>query len=286
MQIIFVTHAGRRTRSLHVRSWQLGLAGLAASVLLFGGSLYAWLTGGANLTILQHVVDIWDGTRKDAIAGKVGELSVRIESLEAAMDVRAEDPLKSGLQRQSFGWQKSPANLQQAAIRDLEARFDHLQSEFDRQLARREDAVRSVLKRSLELPVAGNVTSGFGWRTHPVFGEPAFHRGIDFSAPAGTPVHASSTGVVTFIGPADAYGKLVVVSHDGRIESRYAHLEGIEVTTGMAVTPGQRIGRVGSTGRSTGPHLHFELVIDGRVVNPKPFLGFGSRAALGHAPSA
>jgi len=73
------------------------------------------------------------------------------------------------------------------------------------------------------------------------------------------------------------------VSHGERMQSRYAHLEGIEVTTGMVVTPGQRIGRVGSTGRSTGPHLHFELVVDGRLVNPKPLLESGRRAGLGHA---
>lgn len=286
MQIILVTHAGRRTRSLHIRTWQIACVGLTAFTLMFGGSLIAWITGGANLTVLQRVVDIWDGTRNDLVAGKLGELSARIESLEAAMDVRP----REGAAASSRNFQQnlsgsSGESLQRVAIRELESRASELQAELERQLSQREQAARSVLEGLLQIPVLGEVSSGFGWRTHPVIGEPAFHRGIDYSAPAGTPVHASAAGVVTFIGPADAYGKLVVVSHSGRVQSRYAHLEGIEVTTGMAVTPGQRIGRVGSTGRSTGPHLHFELVVDGRVVNPKPFLDLGRRAAVGDAPA-
>jgi len=286
MQIILVTHAGRRTRSLHVRAWQIATAGGLALLLMFGGSFAAWLTGGANLTILQRIVDIWDGTRNDLLAGKIGELSARIESLEAAMDVRPGADPEGSLQRQSLANPPSEG-LQRVAILDLESRAARLQSELERQLTQREEAARSILALALETPVSGFVSSPFGWRKHPIAGEPAFHRGIDFSAPAGTPVEASAPGVVTFIGPADAYGKLVVISHGDRVQSRYAHLEGIEVTTGMAVTAGQRIGRVGSTGRSTGPHLHFELVIDGRVVNPKPFLGANvNRVARDHAPAA
>lgn len=281
MQIILVTHAGRRTRSLHIRSWQVIAAVALVLLTTFGGSLFAWASGESNLTVLRRVVEIWDDTRSDALAGKVGELRARIESLEAVMEVQPKDGTTGGLRRQSsFEGGGLPQRL---GIADLEARAVRLESEMARQLELREQVARSVLDRSLVYPVNASVSSGFGWRTHPVFGEPAFHRGIDFSAPAGTPVHASAQGVVTFIGPAETYGKLVVVSHGERMQSRYAHLEGIEVTTGMVVIPGQRIGRVGSTGRSTGPHLHFELVVDGRLVNPKPLLESGRRAGLGHA---
>jgi len=282
MQIILVTHAGRRTRSLHIRAWQVVAIVSLAVLTSFGGSLFAWAAGDSNLTLLRRVVEIWDGTRNDVLAGKVGELRARIESLEAVMEVQPQDG--SGLRRQSL--QGGGGHSQRLDVDELEARAVRLESEMARQLAHREQVARSVLDRSLAQPVAGSMSSGFGWRTHPVLGEPAFHRGIDFSAPAGTPVHASAAGVVTFIGPAENYGKLVVISHGDRMQSRYAHLEGIEVTTGMALSPGQRIGRVGSTGRATGPHLHFELVLDGRVVNPKPLLEGGRRAALGHAPAA
>ena len=202
------------------------------------------------------------------------------------MEVRPQgQPQASSLQRQSFAG-NDREDLRRIALLDLETRADVLRDELDRQLSRREQALRSMLDRSLAVPVAGHLSSPFGWRMHPVLGETAFHRGLDFSAPAGTPVQAAAAGVISFIGPADTYGKLVVVNHGGRMQSRYAHLEGIEVTTGMAVTVGQRIGRVGSTGRSTGPHLHFELVLDGRVVNPKPFLDTGAQALLAHAPAA
>lgn len=284
MQIILVTHAGRRTRSLHIRSWQVIVVVALVLLTTFGGSLFAWAGGESNLTVLRRVVEIWDDTRSDALAGKVGELRARIESLEAVMEVQPKDGAANGLRRQSS--LEGGGLPQRLGIADLEARAVRLESEMARQLELREQIARSVLDRSLVFPVNGPVSSGFGWRTHPVFGEPAFHRGIDFSAPAGTPVHASAQGVVTFIGPAETYGKLVVVSHGERMQSRYAHLEGIEVTTGMVVTPGQRIGRVGSTGRSTGPHLHFELVVDGRLVNPKPLLESGRRAGLGHAAAA
>jgi murein DD-endopeptidase MepM/ murein hydrolase activator NlpD len=277
MQIIVVTHAGRRTRSFHIRTWQLALLGSLAGLILFGGSVWSLVVGGADSGALQYVVDIWDGTRGDVVASKIGELSARIESLETVLDISRQDENRTPLQRQSLDGATQQA-MQQAAIRDLESREGVLRAELERQLARREREARTALTRQLDLPVQGFVSSGFGWRTHPVFGEPAFHRGIDFSASAGTPVQAAAAGVVTFIGPAESYGKLVVISHGNRVQSRYAHLQGIEVTTGMALLSGERIGRVGSTGRSTGPHLHFELVIGDRVVNPVPFLGLGTRA--------
>ncbi|MFZ4553589.1 MAG: M23 family metallopeptidase [Betaproteobacteria bacterium] len=275
MQLILVTHAGRRTRSVHLRAWHLSVVvGLVLS-LLFGGTVLAALASASNLTVLQRAVDIWDGTRSDVMAGKLGELSARIDSLEAALDVKPHAGTDAGsFQRQRFA-PGSREREQRAVLDNLERRAGDLQAALDRQLVLRETTLRSVLRQALEVPVDGHLSSGFGWRTHPVLGEPAFHRGIDLSAPAGTPVHASTEGVVSFIGPADSYGKLVVISHGTRMQSRYAHLQGIEVTTGMAVSAGQRIGRVGSTGRSTGPHLHFELVIDGRVVNPQNFLGKG-----------
>ncbi|MBU3694325.1 MAG: M23 family metallopeptidase [Rhodocyclaceae bacterium] len=284
MQIIFVTHAGRRTQSVHLHRWQLSLLIGLLLLMMFGGSLFAWAAGDSNITLLRRVVEIWDGTRNDALAGKIGELRARIESLEAAMDVQPRGDAEPGLRLQSFKADSTQA--QQFGLQELALRAGRLENEMAHQLARREEVARSVFDQSLAQPVIGGISSGFGWRTHPVLGELAFHRGIDFLAPAGAAVHASAAGVVTFIGPADTYGKLVVISHGERMQSRYAHLEGIEVTTGMVVTAGQRIGRVGSSGRTTGPHLHFELVLDGRVVNPKPFLAGGRRAASGHAPTA
>jgi murein DD-endopeptidase MepM/ murein hydrolase activator NlpD len=125
------------------------------------------------------------------------------------------------------------------------------------------------------LPYNVPVTSGYGWRVNPVTGEYSFHSGIDLGAPQGTPVLATKAGMVESAGWAGGYGNLVELSHD-RFGSRYAHLSVIQVRVGQRVAQGQQIGLVGSTGRSTGPHLHFELLspsADGWVtVNPAGYL--------------
>ncbi len=125
------------------------------------------------------------------------------------------------------------------------------------------------------LPYVVPITSGFGWRTNPVTGEWSFHSGTDLGAPYGTPALATSDGVVEFAGWGGGYGNLVEIRHP-RARTRYAHLSQITVTVGQKVIQGQQIGLVGSTGRSTGPHLHFEILsnsADGWVaVDPAPYL--------------
>ena len=116
-------------------------------------------------------------------------------------------------------------------------------------------------------------TSGFGVRSDPFRGSAAMHAGIDLSGPVGTPIHATADGVVSEAGwSSGGYGNLVKVDHGRGIETRYAHLASVAVRAGQRVTRGQVIGRMGSTGRSTGSHLHYEVRIDGRAVNPVPFM--------------
>src|SRR5690606_14513296 len=116
------------------------------------------------------------------------------------------------------------------------------------------------------------LSSSFGWRRNPVTGRHAMHEGLDFAAPKGTPIHASSGGVVTEARYAPGYGKLVEINHgNGRI-TRYAHPSSINVKMGDLVEKGQMIARVGSTGRSTGSHLHFEVRMAGHPLDPTLFL--------------
>lgn len=124
----------------------------------------------------------------------------------------------------------------------------------------------------LAAPVDGPVTSRFGMRAHPILGRVRAHNGVDLRAASGTPVRAAGPGVVTRAEYAGAYGNLVVVSHGERTETRYAHLSGILVQEGAAVLRGGTLGTVGSTGLSTGPHLHFEIRVDGSPVDPAPWL--------------
>ncbi len=117
-------------------------------------------------------------------------------------------------------------------------------------------------------PVSGEISSSFGWRIDPFTGKRSYHRGIDIKAKEGIPVKSAESGEVIFAGKKGGYGNLVIIEHSGGYKTYYAHLEEIEVKKGDSVAKGTIIGKVGSTGRSTGPHLHFEIRRGDRVLNP------------------
>lgn len=116
------------------------------------------------------------------------------------------------------------------------------------------------------------MSSGFGYRSDPFTGEGAMHAGLDFRGPIGTPIMASAPGTVSFAGVKSGYGNVVEIDHGRGIMTRYAHLSGFETNVGAKVSAGQRIARMGSTGRSTGSHLHFEVRLNGEALNPRKFL--------------
>ncbi|WP_324740335.1 M23 family metallopeptidase [Tsuneonella sp. CC-YZS046] len=120
---------------------------------------------------------------------------------------------------------------------------------------------------------ASGVTSGMGMRVNPILGRQMFHAGVDLAAPAGKAVRATADGVVTRAGWSGGYGLLVVVRHANGYETRYAHMSRIRVAPGQSLAKGQVIGHVGSTGRSTGPHLHYEVRREGEPVDPKAYMG-------------
>lgn len=117
--------------------------------------------------------------------------------------------------------------------------------------------------------------SGFGVRIDPITGQPAFHPGLDFAGPIMTPVHATAPGVVSFTGQRNGYGNVVEIDHGHGLKTRFAHLAAIWVSVGQRVAIGEKLGGIGSTGRSTGPHLHYEVWVDGRPQNPERFLEAG-----------
>lgn len=135
-----------------------------------------------------------------------------------------------------------------------------------------------ALERGLEsvpqvLPARkSSISSGFGYRSDPFTGRAAMHSGLDFAAGYGAPVHAAANGRVSFVGVKSGYGNVVEITHGNGMMTRYAHLSGFRTKAGQQVEAGALIGAIGSSGRSTGPHLHFEVRINGRAVNPRPFL--------------
>ncbi|HUN89231.1 MAG TPA: M23 family metallopeptidase [Terriglobales bacterium] len=132
-------------------------------------------------------------------------------------------------------------------------------------------------------PVEGPITGTFGEREDPFNGEGAFHRGIDISTAFGTPVRAPADGIVTFAGEESGYGRLIQIEHSQSILTRYGHLSGFAVTEGQRVSRGQIIGYVGMSGRSTGPHLHYEVWVHNTPVNPYKFLRLPSTPSFAEA---
>jgi murein DD-endopeptidase MepM/ murein hydrolase activator NlpD len=119
---------------------------------------------------------------------------------------------------------------------------------------------------------SGEITSGFGYRADPFTGGGAFHPGLDFRGAFGAPIHAAADGTVSFVGQIRGYGNVVEVSHGNGLLTRYAHMSKTMAKVGQRVAAGVVIGAIGSTGRATGPHLHFAVRKHGSVVNPRPFL--------------
>jgi murein DD-endopeptidase MepM/ murein hydrolase activator NlpD len=137
----------------------------------------------------------------------------------------------------------------------------------------------SLVNVPLRTPVTGEIdeTSPFGVRVDPFLHVPAMHTGIDFRGEMGEPIHATAAGTVTMAGWSGGYGNMVEVNHGNGLATRYGHLSRIDVTVGQSIRLGQVVGRLGSTGRSTGPHVHYETRVDGEAVNPSKFLDAGAK---------
>jgi murein DD-endopeptidase MepM/ murein hydrolase activator NlpD len=157
---------------------------------------------------------------------------------------------------------------------------------FDRSLMRvnlaRADAERlnaALNTVPVRKPVTGEIdmTSPFGVRMDPFVHEAAMHTGIDFRGETGEPIHATAAGTVTIAGWTGGYGKMVEIDHGNGLATRYGHLSEVDVSVGDKIRIGQVIGKLGSTGRSTGPHLHYETRVNGEAVNPQKFLDAGNR---------
>lgn len=148
-------------------------------------------------------------------------------------------------------------------------------------LAEYQLARKSLLDAPVRTPIAGHpaVSSNFGNRTDPFLNRPAFHAGMDFRAATGTPVLSAANGTVTFAGTNGGYGQMVDVDHGNGLITRYAHLSRLFVSKGQTISGGEQIGLAGSTGRSTGPHLHFEVRRNGAAIDPGRFIDAGRNLA-------
>lgn len=146
--------------------------------------------------------------------------------------------------------------------------------------------VRSAVSIPSRMPLDGaKLTSDYGMRIHPVLGGRRGHKGIDLASPTGTPIYAAADGLVSRADRFSSYGLYVSLEHGANMQTRYGHMSRLNVAAGQRVKKGEIIGYVGSTGRSTGPHLHYEVRVDGVAVNPLPYLRAGEYQAARNSRS-
>jgi murein DD-endopeptidase MepM/ murein hydrolase activator NlpD len=273
-----------------------GILGAAALILLGAGFAAAMLFSGSKARDLREIANLrasivaqrdqlagldQDSHRDlDALALQLGLLQAQATRLNALGDRltqvgKLDDGEFDFGSDPALGGPEEPATGAGAPL-PLSTGIDNLRAEFNRQEAQLGVLENLLLDRKIDnallpsgMPVAqGYIASGFGERSDPINGHQAIHLGIDFDAPMGTPVTAVAEGVVTFIGVKPGYGNVVEIDHGNGYMTRYAHNSALVAQAGARVHAGETIAKVGSTGRSTGPHCHFEVWLNGRPVNP------------------
>jgi murein DD-endopeptidase MepM/ murein hydrolase activator NlpD len=287
---LFTFRVGYAGRSLEVRVGRTA-AVVAATVL---GVLFVLLT--------QGIYDIRDNISKlrelRALRGRVSEqnlalyhLDTKFEGLSAeverlrAMDHRirslmqANDSLRKESSRGAGGAETPESSAANRLDKLLDLKFDRMKKELlvdvnDLDILGETLDSRRLLLESVPdgWPVRGTLSSVFGVRQSPFTQTPVFHHGLDIVARVGMPVTASASGVVVKSGFEALYGNMVVVDHGAGYRSLYAHMSSLSVEEGAFVNRGEELGKVGSSGRSTGPHLHYEVRVNGLPVNPARFL--------------
>ncbi|MGH6861228.1 MAG: M23 family metallopeptidase, partial [Phyllobacterium sp.] len=204
------------------------------------------------------------------LANDAYESADRIRGALAAAGLKSvADDEKSGLGGPLF-----------VAVEDSAMPFDAKIADLDEALSRLEAARLLVKSAPIANPAPGMpVSSRFGGRTDPIIGLHAFHSGMDFAAVSGTPVLATAGGTVTIADYNGGYGNMVDIDHGNGLSTRYGHMSRILVSAGQRVSRGDVVGKAGSTGRSTGAHLHYEVRRKGRPVNPTAYLRIGRQLA-------
>jgi murein DD-endopeptidase MepM/ murein hydrolase activator NlpD len=309
MQILITDSSLVRTRALHFKRWQLALAALLLTgvLMMASGAVYhfIFLTAAregwpimsqlVKLIVRDEVAQRERFMREnlDAIALRVGEMQAKLVKLEALSErvtgmagVKTDD-LKA-LPARAKGGQGGPfVPLTRPSLEQLNEAIDRLDERADIgsdvftlvESGLFEARLQALLVPSSH-PVDGPVGSGFGFRIDPITGRAALHTGLDFPSDVGTSVLAAATGMVIVSEVHPAYGNMIEIDHGNALVTRYAHASKLLVKAGMMVKRGQKIAEVGTSGRSTGPHLHFEVLVSGVQQNPARFL-----AGQVHAPT-
>ncbi|MCG3188155.1 MAG: hypothetical protein LKCHEGNO_00048 [Burkholderiaceae bacterium] len=302
MQILITDSSLVRTRTLHLRRWQVALAAalIAGALMAISGVAYHFVfvsAARAGWPLASQLVKamVHDELAQqervmrenlDAIALRVGEMQAKLVKLEAlgervtGMAGVKTDDLKALQPAHAKGGQGGPyiPLARPSAVQLVEA-LDRMDERADIggdlftlvESRLFETRLQALLVPSSH-PVEGRVGSGFGFRIDPITGRAALHTGLDFPSDVGTAIHAAAGGMVVVSEKHSAYGNMIEIDHGNQLITRYAHASKLLVKVGAMVKRGQKIAEVGTTGRSTGPHLHFEVLLAGVQQNPTRFL--------------
>jgi len=307
LNIIIVTERGGTRKAVNLSSPWL-IAGLISILLMpVIAAVLTWHLGGSqqhiddNLAALDYEA-LWQQSAQEYELGadyikeesrvqlehmtqQLGRLQTRLSRLDALGERLTE---LADLSDGEFDFNADPG-MGGPEVPSISRAHegDNVQAVLDRLSARVEDRTQQLrlleelmLNRKTDANAAldftpvltGYISSGFGRRADPITRRIAVHSGLDFAAPRGTAIHAVGAGVVTFSGRRGAYGNMVEISHAGGYKTRYAHAHELQVKKGDLVKKGEQIATVGSTGRSTGPHLHLEVYRNGMAIDPARFL--------------
>lgn len=314
MQVLITHGRMARTRVLNLSARRIVVLVLllAALLMLTSGAVYHYIFVKAaregwpvvspivRLVVRDEIAqrDRFMRENLDAIAQKVGEMQAKLVKLEAigervsgmagvkSDDLKPAGPPASGRVPAVSGGSGGPyvpvasptLDELQRLVAGLDAAADHSTDVFTLVESRLLESRLAALMIPNSPPVDGMVGSGFGFRADPFTGRSALHTGLDFPGEVGTPIHAAAGGLVLESAWHPEYGNVVEIDHGNGLSTRYAHCSKVLVKAGTLVKRGQQIALIGSSGRSTGPHLHFEVLLDGVPQDPARFLAGGASA--------
>lgn len=296
MKIEVRWHRDTGASQVTLSGWRaLSLASAALLALLSGLFALGWRSGSAaeaqaasvraGAELPREVVALRARVqdRIDALASRLGFVDARLLRIEA-LGRRLTEMTDLDPREFSFGTLPALGGPESAGVPVRDLQLDSMLASIESRLGERDAQLAAlegvILQRSLRAQVRpegrpverGVISSGFGYRQDPFTGRSAFHKGIDFAGALGDPVVSVGAGIVTFAGERPGYGRVVEVAHGDGYVTRYAHNEALLVRRGEVVLRGQRIGLLGSTGRSTGPHLHFEVWRNGLPLDPLAYV--------------
>ncbi len=283
--LIVVPHAKARFRkfqvSVRLTKWVLGALGFLAVGLVAIVAHYTWINVEVAELARLRGENLALAAKARAYEENAGRLQARVLTLQGMVTkLGLMAGVEESLPEAGLGGVGGTTRLETAApsldigasLQDMDQTVSALTEKSSRLQAFFEDQQVLLASTPSIWPVRGYLSASFGNRKDPFTGMPDFHPGIDVSTPRGTQIIAPADGVVTFRGPRGAYGNALVVDHGYGIVTRYAHLDGFNTRPGQRVRRGDVIGFVGNTGRSTAPHLHYEVWVDDQLRNPIKFI--------------